>query len=760
MSIRTWWKGLFGPGESAQTSAGGLLAGILQAGQAPRRGTRELLLAYKRLPMVHAVVHRIAHDVAAVPLKLYRAKGGRTSKYFNGTGVVRRSMIDDSRRTGDLEEVTSHPFLDMYNRMNPALGGLASRAINQVYVELAGESYQVKERNGLGLPVELWPVPPHWIYDIPRAGWPNFRASWMGWQKVIAEDDMLWMKHADTDNPYGRGAGTGTSLADELDIDEYSAKHIRNWFHNGAMPSAIVSLEGASKTEVERYGEEWLQKLRGNDKAHQIKFTNGKLQVQNLTDTFRDQELVKLRNASKEIIRETFGVPPEIMGTITNSNRATIESAYFLYSTGVLCPRLDFLVSAYQSMVDEFDERLVLDYVSPVPEDKEFRQKQQGQIPSAFKIDEHRAVAGLAPLEDGEGEGLYGTDTYNKEIHIGLPSAFKIDEHRALAGLEPLEDGAGDVLWEPPIRNSEALLPVADPNPPTPGAGDPPVEPGPGPTPDAPAVEPKFVDGLIRRSLPEGKAADGGGSPLSDSDITRVLEALKPEHLTNQVTPIWKARLDRWGNRVLDELGVDVSFDIRNPLVRAHLEHFAGNKMRDITSTTADSLRLHLSEGAAAGEGIDELAQRVSDVFDIANDSRAEMIARTEVVGSSNFANLEAFKMSGVVESKEWLAVPDSKTREAHAELDGKTVGLLENFEAGGYSGSAPGQFGEASMDIGCRCSVLPVVAELKSNADRRAVWKRFDTRAAAWERVAVAALRKGFKQQKADVLAKLRAIA
>jgi SPP1 gp7 family putative phage head morphogenesis protein len=193
-----------------------------------------------------------------------------------------------------------------------------------------------------------------------------------------------------------------------------------------------------------------------------------------------------------------------------------------------------------------------------------------------------------------------------------------------------------------------------------------------------------------------------------------------------------------------------------------HLEHFAGEKMRGINESTQAALGNEFSEGIALGEGIDELADRVSDVFDDAEGYRAERIARTEVVGSSNFCNLRAFEMSGVVQSKEWLSVQDGNTRQEHRQLDGNVVKLHENFTVDGHTGSAPGQFGVAELDINCRCAVLPVVADVagaswKTAEDRAAVWKRFDRRFSAWERVGVAAFRAAFRTQKALVLEQLR---
>lgn len=722
------WKALF-DGKTPQ-AAGGLLSGVLQTGQAPRRGTRELMIAYKRLPWVHSVVHRIAHDTAAVPLCLYRpAKKSQTRalerRLLGARGTIRKAMVDNAKRAGELEEVEQHPFLDLSRSMNPALGGMMSRAVTQAFLDLKGETFWVKERNGLGQTIEAWPVPPHWIIDVPSGSSPFFRASYSGWQKLFAESDVLWFKDADLENPYGRGVGLGESLADELDIDELSSKYIKDWFFNNAVPPVIFSLKDAGEKELTRFEASLLQKHQGVGKGHRPYFTNSDLKVEQLGMTFKEQELSQLRTIQRDTIIQAFNIPPEVMGIIENSNRATIDAADYLYARGVLCPRLDFQVDVMQRLVDEYgEEGLVLDYVSPVPDDREFKQKVMVALPSNYTVDEHRALAGLPPLPNGEGEALYA------------PAPMGI--------LGPGE---------------------------TPPGGDPPPD-DPADEPDQGADEEQEGEGEDPGDAAKAQWKSTRTKTLTPHELEQVLDELRPERLTDQLDPVWRERTRKWGQRVLDELGIDSTFDMRNPLIADHLESFATLKIKGLVNeSTRDELRYQLRQGVYAGEGIQDLQKRVADVFDFADKVRARRIARTEVVGSSNFANLEAFDQSGVVPSKEWLAVRDSNTRDAHRELDGQIVGVRDAFATTGGSAQYPGGFGVAELDINCRCSVLPVVEDVKgvgglflnkalTEEEKVAVWKRYDKRLSPWENQAAAALRRGFRKQEHDVLSQLDRLA
>lgn len=405
-NLKAAFKALFAA-DSKGSQAGGILAGVSIGSQrAPRRGSRELMLAYREQPWLRAIVQRIAQDVASVPLRLLAparpAGGGLVARAYGATGDIRRKMLDDGLQNGSLRLVEEHPFLSLLNTMNPALRAVGSLTVTQAWVDIKGEAFWILERNGAGQPVEAWPVPPHWVSETPSAINRTFRISAYGYNKSIPDTDVIWFKTPDLENPYARGSGIGESLADEIDVDEFAAKHVRDWFFNGGRPSGFVSLEGAGEDEVTRFEERWRSKYQGLGRAHQVHFTNAKIGYEDLSHTFRDQELLSLRQYQSDLMRQTFGVPPEILGIIQNSNRATIDSSYYLYSRGVLVPRLVAMCDTLQTLASEWDDKLVVDFISPVPEDVEFKKAAMVALPTNYTVNEHRALAGQLPVQNGD----------------------------------------------------------------------------------------------------------------------------------------------------------------------------------------------------------------------------------------------------------------------------------------------------------------------------------------------------------------------
>ncbi len=692
------WKALFGPGDSAAQSAGGLLSGVLTTTQAPRRGTREVLQAYKRSPWVHSLFRRVAEDVAGIPWEVYAPAGRRgkaVARSLQGAaGEVRGRLVARAVAAGDLRPVDSHPFLDVLHRCNPALGGHDTWTVSQLHLDLVGQGPLVLERNALGQPLEMWPVAPHWIQEVPRPGFPHYRASWASWQRLLPEADVLWLRAPDPEHPYSRGTSYGEALGDEFDVGELRARYAKNFFFNDATPAAIVALEGATEEQARRYKEEWNADHRGPGKNGRLKFTNAKLQYQALTQTLKDMQLQEQRQEDRDIVREVLGFPPELMGVLENANRSTIDNAYYLYAKGCLVARKERQRSGLEPLLQAaYDDRLVLGYVSPVPENDEANRAHMVAVPSVFKVDEHRRAGGHAPVGGEEGEALF------------VPPSPSL-------GLGPLglsATGRDDPAW---VRR--AGLPA-----------------------HRKAVDPVAVG----------------------------LEALRPEALSEEVGPVQDEEFQRWAQAALDELGTGLRFDMRNPLVRQVLEAAAGERIRLINETTQAALRAELAEGVAAGEGIRELSNRVEDVFEDAEGYRARRIARTEVVGLSNAANVEAWRQSGVVEGKEWLAVRDGSTRDSHRALDGAVVGLDEPFVTReGRKAQHPGGFGVAEEDIQCRCTGLPKVADPEKAVGRAlteeakaARWKAYDKALVPWEDALEAALRRGLQAQKAAVLEALR---
>ena len=432
VSMASWLTkvtGLFSraaPGGGALTKAqfeGGLLAAGTGGRGPPKRGTRELIQAYREQPWLRAVTSRIARGVASVRWSIYtrastpKKPGGRLAPVWewghdravrdfallSPNRLARAKHMAALQRDGLLREVVDHPVLALLQRPNEMMTGATALKVTQIWLDIKGEAFWVVSFSPDGAPANLWPVPPHWVTQVPNSAAPYFVVSVGALQLKIEPKSMLWFRDVDPEQPYGRGTGVAESLGDELETDEFAAKYVKSWFFNNATPSLIVSFEGAGKQQLEEALEAWERKHRGLHNAHRTHFAGGKMNAVKLDTAFRDQQLVELRTFERDTVVQVFGVPPECIGIIENSNRATIDAAQYMYAIGVEHPRCEFLRSEFAAQLLPLfpgGDAALLECELTVPDDLSRRLEVMRAQQGAFTLNEWRQEAGYEELPE------------------------------------------------------------------------------------------------------------------------------------------------------------------------------------------------------------------------------------------------------------------------------------------------------------------------------------------------------------------------
>ena len=411
------WKaatGLFG--DDAATQAFGLLTGILPGGVGlpPVRGTREYMRAYSQMPWLRAVASRISTATAQTEWQLY-VQRGKNGKPMENRAIkratkssVRRTMLKTLEASGELEAITDHPLLDVLHHGNDMLTGLSVRKVTQLHLDLVGEAFWLKERNALGTVIGLWPIPADWVLSTPTPSLRTYRVQFRAWRGNIPDTEFVWFNEVDPANPYGRGTGTAQALSDELETDEYAAKFAKGFFLNSARPDLIVypkAPQTLNEASVSRLEEDWLSKSQGFWKSAKPYFIGREIGIEKLETSFRAQQFVQIREHERNAIMQVFGLPPELLGVLSNSNRATISLADYLMAVYVVEPRLEFQRAVMQEkLVPEYDENLLLEFVSPVREDRDYQLDAAKSASWALDVDEWRALMGHTPKDDGTGK--------------------------------------------------------------------------------------------------------------------------------------------------------------------------------------------------------------------------------------------------------------------------------------------------------------------------------------------------------------------
>jgi SPP1 gp7 family putative phage head morphogenesis protein len=151
---------------------------------------------------------------------------------------------------------------------------------------------------------------------------------------------------------------------------------------------------------------------------------------------------------------------------------------------------------------------------------------------------------------------------------------------------------------------------------------------------------------------------------------------------------------------------------IMTDVARATLRVLDDSHYAFVNESTQGLLSRELGAGLEAGESIDQMARRISEVFGTRK-SQSTRIARTEVASAVQSAQLEGYKQTGVVERQMWNTSLDDRVRDSHM-IDGQTVGLDELFTLtnGAQAEGPAGVSLEPEDRINCRCFRNPVFVD------------------------------------------------
>jgi len=669
----------------------------------------EMVKAYSS--WVYACASKNASTCAQIPLRLFVAKAGkgkfimtRTKRISNETRKWLYSNPYLTKWTGkavDIEEVTEHPFLDLVRNVNSWMNEFELREITVLFQELTGNCYWYLVKSPLGTPKEIWILQAQRVRIVPDPV--EFIKGYIyekGTKKeAFTPDEIIHYKYPNPKD-YFYGMGPLEGAANAVDVNQYIRDYEMAVFENRARPDFVLTTDQTlGEANIKRLIGMWNKLYKGPRKAGKTAVLDKGLKPQEISISPRDLNFLVGKKITREEIANIFGVPIALL-TSENVNRANSETAQYVYTRDTILPRLRRIEQKLnEKLLPLYDERLFCAFDNPVPEDKEFMLKErETNIQVGFTTrNEERQKVGLSPLEGGD----YIWMPMN-QVPVGGSKSFDeiIDRAAEKIAISLLQGMAKDENEDEEEREKErtaywkAFVARITPQ------------------------ERRFRDEIAKLFEEQRKVVLANLAKLPKAhyykldliDFILFSDREWENRFEVMGTPFIAEAVRRAGNETLAEIGLSMSFDMSDPRV----QEFIGEKTRkfckDINKTTKEQLIRELKEGFAEGESIQDLRKRINKVFDEASSVRAERIARTEIVGSSNKAKLEAYRQSGVVQKREYITARDEKVRWSH-QIDGQIKGIDEPFELlSGVKTMYAGGSGVASEDVNCRCTDRPVV--------------------------------------------------
>ena len=632
-------------------------------GEPPRRSTSDWIELYNKSPRMNPI-HQIASDVATSAYGIYNKNDTKKIKI----------------RDHNIEIILKKP------NQNQTITEYVLFYITQVYLMLpSGEAFWIKERNGLGKITELWPIPPGWVSEIPSSTKDYFTIYPSGNMQTqpiyVPPHDMVYFKKPDVNNPYLRGIGRAEGIGDEIETDEYMAKYQKRYFFNDAIPPMVGMMPGADEATINRTDEVWNQKYGGFNNAHKTAWLNFDAKFQILKENAKDMDYINSRKYLRDVSNQHFSIPPELFGILENSNRSTIDAAYYLYTKNVLRKELKFIDDTLNiQLVPELDKNIYLEHDNVVPEDEEFKLKKasEGLKNGGILVDEWRQANGWDALPNGKGQILY------TPLNM-IPTT--LGGNALQTNLEPQQtELPKNVKKELTPEHKERMWHILDKA--------------------AIKNERPFINAL-KRFFQTQQERINNKLLKSEKSVDDVNWNEEDELFYAALTPLWMASLIEGFNTVNVTFSFGLTQDFMQSKFTRWIKAYGLDQVKDINSTTQEKLKKTLAEGIDAGEGIPKLRDRTSDVFTEAKTSRAEKIARTETHNTVGAATQETYIAAGV-KKHEWLTTIDGREREWHAAINGEIVNINEPFSNGlMFPGDSNGSAEEV---VNCRCSLLPVL--------------------------------------------------
>lgn len=631
--------------------------------------------------------------LASLPLKLYKGAG-------------------DNRA-----EVTRGALYELMQKVNPFWTFARMMRMSELSLSLWGKCFWFLERgpSGKGPVKEIWwgrpdrvsvfPDPKEYIKGFaykPKDG---------GAPMPYMPGEVIWFRY---DNPLDEFDGLSPIAAARIAADYASAawKSNRNLFAQGLQAGGFVTPKsGATLTEDQAVEIEKIldKRLAGVDKAHRWSVFRFEAEMKQAGWNPKEAEFLGGLRASMEEIARAYKIPQDLIGG--QRTYENVDAAYKAVWTHCLLPEARFIAT-------EIVEQLLPMF---------------GKEADSAEFD----TSGLTILQEAEAQRWARA---SDQIAKG---AMVVNEWRKGEGLDPKP--WGDVWWTP-----AGVMPVNDATPPligyqpTAASGQASVECA---QPAARAVDAwefggaehtriwerdwqrlnqnqKEMRGMVRDLLTRQKASVLAG--LSQGRGARADDPFDLKEWVRKFREAMRAQLAQLlpgiGNAALDDLNLELAFDVSTPQVARFMERQAQRFALQVNDETWRALRAEIAASLKDGEGLVKLQERIGALFDTwlgtdptieGKTERAEMIARTEALAAASGGRQEAWKQSNVVTGKRWIsALQPARSRADHMAYHNTVVGVNDKFSINGCAGDGPGLLGCPGEDINCLCTSVAVVKQ------------------------------------------------
>lgn len=595
--------------------------------------------AYAKLAIVFRCIGILAQAVASAPLRVYQEAPDGDTELENH--AIRQLLMRPNRDSNEARFI----------------GHIA------MTISVAGFCVVEKERSTGGRVIGLWPLNPSYCRPIQRLdAAPDWEIRVPGYEPVtLKSEDVIVFTYADRPDNQPTGIGPIEVILREVSLLNIQTDFLKSFFDAGAMPVYGLVLHPDIGIDIEQaqadaIREGWRQRYGGMKGAVDPAILAGVQDIKRLSFDFDELAWNDLRDLSDIAICQAFGIPPILVGAhyglqqATYSNYREARTSFYEDTVSPMWNRFEDVFS--RSLMPDFGGRpnqfLAFD-ASNVPALREDVMPRRTWAVSALQaggISTHQFAreCGLDPV----GADVFLRSIATVEVPAVAPRNTRaipaVTEDRAFTAFERRRTAAQ--------AGKTAYLKLA--------------------TKYEPAVQ-GFLNGQQGRIVAEVTSSFGalGSLPgIETRDVADIDWAEEDRLLAEVLQRLQMAAGDVAFQLAAQETSVSsVVWTLTNPNIRRLMDQL-GTRITAINETTRLDVSRVVTESLTEGVSMDELANRLTGLYEETYNGRSMTIARTESQVAYNQAATLGYSESGVVDRIQLFDNP------AHDEDYGASDGL------------------------------------------------------------------------------------
>lgn len=323
----------------------------------------------------------------------------------------------------DTVQIVGHPLEEEIKKsVSPQFFSLWT-----AYRVMTGETYIAYSLKD-GVPVDFKVFSRIHVIESPEHSKTSYYKFQMGEEQVIyPKNRVLVDLDLDVLSPYNKGFGRMTSFMKDVEMDNLIVTYLLSFYINSTRPDYFVIVKTGENRDVpneadlQRIAQGLNSEHKGATNAHKATILGFDANIVVVPKNHKDIELLETREKIRKTSLQILGIPPEIMGDVENSNKATVVAAEHIYENQVRRQYLRHFERFIEAKImplykDGLKARLVFDPATLDQQEADISLAKEMRESQAFQINEYRLKLGYPPLKGDVGKFILGTSPYFEHI--------------------------------------------------------------------------------------------------------------------------------------------------------------------------------------------------------------------------------------------------------------------------------------------------------------------------------------------------------